>query len=93
MDQILEMVINSDQLCYPVDMDNIPVAAFKARCLAILKAVPPEGVVITKHGRPIARIVPVETTSAQLIGSLRGRMAVRHKADLFSTGISWRAQS
>ena len=33
----------------------------------------PEGIVITKHGKPIARLVPIEGDSRALIGSLKGK--------------------
>ena len=39
-------------------MKQIPATEFKAKCLALLDRVGPEGVVITKHGRPVARLVP-----------------------------------
>jgi len=35
---------------------------FKEQCLEILDHVGPEGVVITKHGRPVAKLVPIEGT-------------------------------
>lgn len=41
---------------------TIPAGTFKARCLAILDEVEESGgeVVVTKHGRPVARVVPLE---------------------------------
>lgn len=72
-------------------MKQIAAARFKEQCLSILDEVAPEGLVITKHGRPVAKLIPIRAESADLIGSLRGR--VRFKGDLLSTGIRWRAQS
>ncbi|MGH9456184.1 MAG: type II toxin-antitoxin system Phd/YefM family antitoxin [Thermoanaerobaculia bacterium] len=50
---------------------EIPAGEFKARCLALLDRVAETGeeVVVTKRGRPVARVVPVETP-APLEGSI-----------------------
>lgn len=72
-------------------MKQIGAAKFKQECLAILDRLTPEGIVITKHGRAIARLVPVGTESAALIGSLRGKLAI--KGNILATGIRWDAQS
>jgi prevent-host-death family protein len=50
----------------------VPAGEFKAKCLAILDEVNEtrRSVVITKRGRPVARLVPVETGDA--FASLRG---------------------
>jgi antitoxin (DNA-binding transcriptional repressor) of toxin-antitoxin stability system len=48
--------------------------------------------VITKRGRPVARILPVTAASnSETIGSMKGKITI--KGDLFSTGVKWRAQS
>jgi len=65
-------------------------AKFKEQCLAVLDSVDADGIVITKHGKPVAKLVPIETESAALIGKLRGR--IRIKGDITSTGLSWDAQ-
>ena len=72
-------------------MKTIAAAKFKEQCLALLDRVDPEGIVITKHGRPVARLLPVAADSANLIGSLKGRLKI--KADILSTGIGWDTQS
>jgi len=43
-------------------METIPISKFKATCLAVLKDVnrQKKRVVITKRGKPIAEIVPVD---------------------------------
>lgn len=70
-------------------MTTIGAAKFKAQCLAILDELAPEGLVITKHGRPVARLIPFEHEPGRLIGSLAGRVKVQ--GDLLSTGLSWDA--
>lgn len=72
-------------------MKTMGAAQFKAQCLAILDSVDPEGVVITKHGRPVAKLVPVTTGSAALIGALKG--SLRIKGSILSTGARWDAES
>ncbi|HEY2830439.1 MAG TPA: type II toxin-antitoxin system Phd/YefM family antitoxin [Thermoanaerobaculia bacterium] len=70
-------------------MKKVAAAKFKEQCLSILDHLEPEGVVITKHGKPVARLLPVEHASADLIGSLRGKTRV--KGDVESTGVKWDA--
>ena len=43
-----------------VDMSakKMGAAQFKEKCLALLDEVGPEGIIVTKHGRPIAKIRP-----------------------------------
>jgi prevent-host-death family protein len=71
-------------------MRQIGAAKFKEQCLAILDEVDEDGIVITKRGRPVAKLIPIEAESADLIGSLRDQLKV--KADVFSTGVPWHAQ-
>lgn len=70
-------------------MKAIAAAKFKAQCLALLNHLDPEGLLVTKHGKPVARVLPVSRASADLIGALRGR--VRVTGDLISTGARWDA--
>jgi len=70
-------------------MKKVAATKFKEQCLSILDHLEPEGVVITKHGKPVARLLPVERASADLIGSLRGK--IRVKGDIQSTGVKWDA--
>jgi prevent-host-death family protein len=72
-------------------MREIPAAKFKEQCLGLLEEVDPDGIVITKRGRPIAKLIPLGTDSASLIGSLRGKLKI--KGDIMSTGVKWHAQS
>jgi prevent-host-death family protein len=69
---------------------QIPASRFKAQCLALLDRVGDEGIVITKRGKPVAKLIPISAESAELIGALRGR--VRVKGDIRSTGLKWNAQ-
>jgi len=72
-------------------MKEIPAAKFKEQCLALLDRVGPEGLVITKRGRPVARLLPIEDNNAALIGALRERISIN--GDILSTGVKWNAES
>lgn len=71
-------------------MKHIAAAKFRDTCLALLDAVDPEGIVITKRGKPVARLVPFTADSSDLIGALAGRVEI--KGDILSTGADWDAQ-
>jgi prevent-host-death family protein len=62
-------------------------AQFKEHCLQILDELAPEGVVITKRGKPVARLVPFERSGVQVIGTLKGK--VRVLGDIMSTELEW----
>ncbi len=68
-------------------MRTIAASKFKEQCLAILDDIDPQGVVITKRGKPVGRLVPMEyrRSNADLIGSLPG-LIVDPNDDLLSTG-------
>jgi prevent-host-death family protein len=40
-------------------MRDIGITEFRRQCLTLLEDLPEEGIVITKRGRPIARVVPM----------------------------------
>jgi prevent-host-death family protein len=55
-------------------MKTIPAAQFKARCLALMDEVHETGqsLVITKHGKPVAKLVPAERAPKSIWGDLAG---------------------
>jgi prevent-host-death family protein len=72
-------------------MKTLNVSEFREQCLSLIEELPVEGVMITKRGRPVARVLPVRENDADLIGSLAG--ALRITGDVFSTGERWDAES
>jgi prevent-host-death family protein len=72
-------------------MKQIGAAKFKEQCLAILDEVDDEGIVITKRGKPVAKLIPIRAASADLIGALKGKLRI--EGDVMSTGVAWRAES
>lgn len=72
-------------------MKTIGAAKFKERCLQILDEVPVEGVIITKHGKPVAIVMPAKKQPADFIGCLKGRGKIM--GNVFSSGLKWDAES
>ena len=70
-------------------MKSIGAAAFKEQCLALLDNLGDDGLVVTKDGKPVARVLPYEQSEADLIGSLRDKVTVR--GDIVTAGIRWEA--
>ena len=71
-------------------MKQLSASKFREQCLALLDRVDPEGIVVTKRGKPIAKLIPFGADSADLIGSLKGKLRI--KGQILSTGIKWDAQ-
>ncbi len=72
-------------------MKTIGAAKFKERCLSLIENVDSEGIIITKHGKPMAKLLPIGVQSADLIGRMKGRVGI--KGDVMSTGLKWNAES
>ncbi len=70
-------------------MKEIGAAEFKEQCLALLDQLDSDGLVITKHGKPVARVLPYDNRGAELMGSLRHKVRVR--GNIFDTGVDWDA--
>ncbi|MGI8886594.1 MAG: type II toxin-antitoxin system Phd/YefM family antitoxin [Gaiellaceae bacterium] len=72
-------------------MRSIPAGRFKAQCLRLLDEVAESGVsiVVTKRGKPVARIEPIDEPP-----SLAGNVVYLVDDDelLFSTGEAWNAE-
>ena len=72
-------------------MKTMQASKFKEQCLSLLDKVTPEGIIITKRGKEVAKLIPIESQSSPLIGSLKGKIAV--KGNILNTGSKWDAQS
>ena len=71
-------------------MKQMAAAKFKEQCLSLLDRVDADGIVITKRGRPVAKLIPIQRESASLIGVLKGKLRV--KGPILSTGLRWDAE-
>ena len=71
----------------------IMASRFKGQCLAILDQVERMkiSVTITKHGRPIARLVPLEATTRPTMGSVR--LIAEDDEAYYSTGEAWSVET
>ena len=72
-------------------MKRIGAAKFKEQCLALLDQLAADGLIVTKHGRPVARVLPYDSQGADLIGSLRHKVQVR--GSVLTTGLRWDADA
>jgi antitoxin (DNA-binding transcriptional repressor) of toxin-antitoxin stability system len=60
--------------------------------LRILDDLEPQGIIILKWGRPVAKVIPISNRqNEKLIGSMKGKIVIT--GDIFSTGVNWNAQS
>jgi len=76
----------------PVKERTISATEFKAKCLQILDHLDKQGIVVSKRGKPVARVIPYSPLQTrELLGSMKGKIKI--KGDIFSTGIKWNAQS
>ncbi len=67
------------------------VSEFKAKCLRLLDEVAGEGktLVITKRGRPIARVVPTCPPKRSLRGTWKGRVRIKGDIVYVDTTQDW----
>ena len=73
------------------DATTMTVTEFKAKCLRLVDDLRPSGIVLTKRGRPVARVIPAAPCdNRDLIGALKGKIVI--KGNLFRTGVTWHAE-
>jgi prevent-host-death family protein len=63
---------------------TIPAGTFKARCLAIMDEVAAkrEAVIITKRGKPVAKLVPLDQEKDDIFGFFKGKGTIEIKGDI-----------
>jgi len=54
---------------------TMPAGKFKVHCLAVMDEVQSkrESVIITKRGKPVAKLVPIEKEKDEIFGFLKGK--------------------
>jgi len=59
-------------------MKKIAAGEFKAKCLALLDEVSQQRkeILITKRGKPVAKVVPIDKNPPSFIGSMLGTMEI-----------------
>jgi prevent-host-death family protein len=66
-------------------MRRISASKFREQCLSLLDDLSAEGIVITKRGKPVVKVIPIGSGCAGLIGSMKGKLKI--KGDIMSTGV------
>lgn len=58
---------------------KIPAGQFKAKCLHIMDDVYDKhiSIIITKHGKPIAKLVPIDETPTDFFGCLKNTVIIK----------------
>ena len=61
-----------------IRMKKIPAGEFKAHCLAIMDQVSKSGepVVVTKHGKPVVKLVPAENRVDDIFNYMAGKVKI-----------------
>ena len=73
---------------------NMTAGVFKAKCLHLMDEVQKyhKEIVITKFGKPVAKLVPVEETKPKsMFGCMKGTIKIY--GDIMSTGEKWFADA
>jgi prevent-host-death family protein len=70
-------------------MKTIPAGQFKARCLRLMDEVRTtrEPILITKKGRPVAKLVPAESQPEDIFGCLKDEIKI--VGDIESPIVPW----
>lgn len=77
---------------YVMSERRVAASVFKAKCLALFDDVERtrQEIVVTKHGRPVARVSPFEPARSTM-GSVQ--LVAEDDDAYFSTGHSWHAEA
>ncbi len=72
------MTISYDHGAILLTMKTIAAGEFKAKCLQIMDEVQSGGepVIITKRGRAVAKLVPMDSNPKSLLGYMEGKMEI-----------------
>lgn len=58
---------------------TIPAGEFKAKCLKLMDEVQVrhQPIIITKHGKPVAQLVPIEDSVVENFGCMQGMITIQ----------------
>ena len=67
-------------------MKTMPAGQFKVHCLKVMDEVQSkrQAVLITKRGKPVAKLVPVEQEKDDIFGFMKGKGSIEIKGDIVS---------
>ena len=71
-------------------MKKMAAGEFKVHCLRVMDEVQSkrQSVLITKRGKPVAKLVPVEQEKDDIFGFLKGKGKIEIKGDIVSPAFS-----
>jgi antitoxin (DNA-binding transcriptional repressor) of toxin-antitoxin stability system len=61
------------------------ISKFKEQCLSLLDHLDPEGIVVTKHGKAVARVIPLVTRDKKI---RKSKLVPIARASLLTTQVS-----
>ena len=69
-------------------MKKMAAGVFKVHCLTVMDEVQAkrEAVVITKHGKPVVKLIPADTTTDDIYGFFKGKGSIT--GDVISPALS-----
>lgn len=75
---------------------TISATDLRAKCFKILDELKPEGIIITKRRRPVARLTPIPppvrtVDNSRFFGCMKGKVKIQ--GNIFSTGVKWEAKA
>lgn len=72
---------------------TVPISEFKAKCLGLIEGIAASGetIIITKHGKPVAKVTPIVSTRKSIKGSWKGLVEIKGDIVHFDTSEDWEA--
>ena len=72
---------------------TIPISEFKAKCLGLVEGVASSGltIIITKHGKPVAKVTQFISSRKSLKGSWKGLVTIKGDIVNCDTSEDWEA--
>ena len=75
-------------------MQEISVNDFRRQFIALMDNLPADGLLITRNGRPLAKLLPMQPQSRSCVDLIGSIPKLTYKdEDVFSTGEQWDAES
>ena len=70
---------------------TLPITEFKAKCLGLIENVATKGetIIITKHGKAVAKVIPIVSTRPSLKGSWKGLVEIKGDIVYFDATEDW----
>lgn len=71
---------------------TVPIGKFKAHCLKLLDLVSKKNAryIITKRGKPIATVIPIEDKEVSIFGAMKGTVTI-HGDIISPIDVTWNA--